>query len=432
MTPSARLQAAIDILGGLRESNKPADRFIRDWFRARRYAGSKDRAAVAERVFAVFRRRAWLAWRMGDDSPRALVMASIAVDDGDVAALFDGSNYGPAPLTDDERAMLASPRSETPPLWVQGEFPEFLGDELTRSLGENLLDEMRALGERATIDLRANTLKASRDDVLAELRGEGFAAEPTPYAPHGIRIAEHAGASALSRTRAFLDGRFEFQDEAAQIASLLCAAKPGMRILDLAAGAGGKALALAAAMDNTGVIVARDSDPARLAQIGARAARAGVTIVRDDDEAAFDAVLVDAPCSGSGAWRRQPEQKWRLTPERLLELQAIQDHLLDEAALGPPASGRPTGSTKGAGGTPAVPERIVYATCSIFACENADRVSAFLARHPEFAIRSAAEIWREVTSAAPPPGMDRFFRATPRTTGTDGFFTAVLARQTAQ
>jgi 16S rRNA (cytosine967-C5)-methyltransferase len=406
------LQAAIEILEALAHSNKPADRFIRDWFRARRYAGAKDRAGVGERVFAVLRRRASLAWRVRDESPRALVMASLAEEGCNVGELFDGSKYGPPPLSDEERAALAHPRVDTPPLWVQGEFPEFLEEELKKSLGTNLLEEMRAMSGRATIDLRANMLKAARDDVLGELRGDGFAAEPVPYARHGIRIREHTGAAALSRTRAFLDGRFEFQDEAAQIASLLCAAKPGERILDLAAGAGGKALALAAQMDNRGLIVARDRDPARLAQLGPRAARAGVTMIRDaaPEEDTFDAVFVDAPCSGSGAWRRQPEQKWRLTPERVRELQAIQDQLLDEAAE----------ATRG---------RIVYATCSLFACENEDRVAAFLARHPDFRLALAAEIWRDATGSAPPPGMAEIFRATPRTTGTDGFFTAVLTRR---
>ena len=291
---------------------------------------------------------------------------------------------------------------------MQAEFPGFLEVELVRSLGNDLRDEMHAMAGRAPVDLRVNTLKAARDDVLTGLRHEGFAAEPTPYAPHGIRIDSHEGASALSRMRAFLDGHFEFQDEAAQMASLLCAARPGERILDLAAGAGGKALAIAAEMHNRGLIVARDNDPIRLAQLAPRAARAGVTIIREQAPGEkFAAVFVDAPCSGSGAWRRQPEQKWRLTPGRLAELQSIQDGLLDEAARHAPA-------------------RIVYATCSLLVCENEDRVAAFLERHPEYAIRSAAEIWREATGATPSPGMEKFFRATPRTTGTDGFFAAVF------
>jgi 16S rRNA (cytosine967-C5)-methyltransferase len=219
----------------------------------------------------------------------------------------------------------------------------------------------------------------------------------------------------LRSARGFLDGRFEFQDEAAQIASLLCAAEPGMRILDLAAGAGGKALVLAAEMKNQGVIVARDNDPVRIAQLAPRAARAGVTIIQEaladagPPDGMFDAVFVDAPCSGSGAWRRQPEQKWRLTRERLNAMQATQDELLDQAAA-------------------AAPGRIVYATCSVLKCENEDRIESFLSRHPEFRVASAESIWRERTGSPPPPGMNTFFKATPRTTGTDGFFTAVLMR----
>jgi 16S rRNA (cytosine967-C5)-methyltransferase len=418
MTPSARLQAAIEILEALADTGKPADRYLRDWFRTRRYAGSKDRAAVAERVFGVMRKRAALSWRMQSEAPRALVIGSLEAEglDGDVIAmLFDGSKYGPAPLDAGERTALSHHREETPPPWVRGEFPAFLEAELARSLGRTLLHEMGAMTARAPIDLRVNTLKAARDDVLAELRREGFAAEPAPYAPHGIRIKQHEGASALSRAQAFLEGRFEFQDEAAQIAALLCAAKPGERILDLAAGAGGKALALAAEMHNRGLIVASDNDPVRLAQLAPRAARAGVTIVHEQTASAaagekFDAVFVDAPCTGSGAWRRQPEQKWRLTPERLIELQSLQDEMLDEAARSAPA-------------------RIVYATCSLLVCENEDRVTAFLARHPAYVARPAAGIWREVPNTALSSGMGHFFRATPLTTGTDGFFAAVLMRQ---
>lgn len=418
MTPSARLRAAIEVLEALRDTNKPADRFLRNWFRARRYAGSKDRAAVAERVFTVLRHRASLAWRLNSDQPRSLVLASLAAEGCDPASidgLFNGANYGPLPLNDSERDAILSPRTDPPPLWVEGEFPQFLEAELARSLGDALLDEMRAMCGRAPIDLRTNTIKAARDDVLGELRDEGFAAEPTPYAPHGIRIAKHEGASALSRTRAYLKGRFEFQDEAAQIASLLCAARPGERILDLAAGAGGKALALAASMNNEGLILARDNDAGRLSQLAPRAARAGVTIIRDElaetdpPGAAFDAVFVDAPCSGSGAWRRQPELKWRITLERLAQLQETQDRLLDQAAA----------ASRG---------RIVYATCSLLACENSDRVAAFLGRHPTFGIEPAADIWRQVTDSAPPPGMAEVFRATPKNTGTDGFFAAVLVR----
>ncbi len=414
VTPAARIQAAIEILDGMSASQLPADRFIRDWFRMRRYAGSTDRAAVAERVYDVLRHRASFAWRMQSEAPRALAIAGVLAEGADVDAIFSGGTYAPAPLTENERAAIAEKRDD-PPLHAQHEFPAFLEAELTRSLGETLPAEMRAMLDRAAVDLRVNTLKATRDDVLARLRNAGIDAYRTPHSPLGIRIAAQAGLSALRRDPSFEDGSFEFQDEASQIVALLVNAKPCERILDLAAGAGGKALALAATMHNEGEIVASDIDAGRLLQIGARAARAGVTIIRtqnDVPEASYDAVLIDAPCSGSGAWRRQPEQKWRLTPARLAELTALQDRLL---ALGA-ARVQPGG-------------RLVYVTCSLLACENEERIVAFLAQHPEFTLRSPKDAWQDATSLPPPPGMDVYFRATPATTGTDGFFAAILVHE---
>jgi 16S rRNA (cytosine967-C5)-methyltransferase len=418
MTPAARVQAVIDILEGLDKSALPADRFIREWFRSRRYAGSKDRADVADRVFAIARHRASLAWRMQGDSSRALAIASLmaeGIDPAGIEELFSGVGYGPPPLAPRERDAMSTPARTDPPLAVQGEFPAFLESELTRALGDSLLDEMRATQSRAPVDLRVNTLKAARDEVLAALRAEGYAAEAAPYAPFAIRIPSGERLAALRRNRMFELGFFEFQDEAAQIAALLARARPGERILDLAAGAGGKALALAADMKNLGVLVAGDIDVGRLAQLGPRAARAGATIVETHPGEAphgpFDAVFVDAPCSGTGTWRRQPELRWRITQARLDSLMAIQDTLLDSAAARV-APGR----------------RLVYATCSLLPCENEDRIAQFQARHPGFAVRSAAKIWREIVQTAPPPGMGEFFRAATHVTGTDGFFAAVLVR----
>jgi 16S rRNA (cytosine967-C5)-methyltransferase len=417
MTPSARIEAAIEILGALDNTALPADRFIRDWFRRRRYAGSKDRAAVAERVFDILRHRGSYAWRMGSEAPRSLAIASL-LRDGESAesiqSLFSGEGYGPAALSEEERASLLSPPEGEPPLAARGEYPLWLEQELFRAFGSDLLDEMVALQSRASIDLRVNTLKAERTDVLFALRNEGFDAKPTPFAPFGIRIAAGAGAAALSRSKLFEQGVFEFQDEAAQIAALLVGAKPDLRVLDLAAGAGGKALALAAAMRNQGEIVASDIDEGRLAQIGPRAERAGVAIILPRPRAAgelFDRVLVDAPCSGTGTWRRQPELRWRLTPERLDSLQKTQDSLLDDGAR----------HTKPGG-------RLIYATCSILPCENEDRIAAFLERHPDFAIRPVRDVWTESLGTATPPGMGEVFRATPFRDGMDGFFTAVLER----
>jgi 16S rRNA (cytosine967-C5)-methyltransferase len=278
------------------------------------------------------------------------------------------------------------------PLWVQGEFPAFLETDLTRAFGDRLLTEMAAFQERAPIDLRVNTLKAARDEVLARLREDGFDCHATPHAKHGIRCAPGA---ALTSHPLYESGAFEIQDEAAQLAAALADARPGMRVLDLAAGAGGKALALAAAMENRGEIIACDIRGAALAELERRSARAGVTIIRTHllgtpPPGPFDLGFVDAPCSGSGTWRRQPEAKWRLTPGRLAELGRLQDQLLDQAA--------------------ALADGLVYATCSILPCENQDRVDAFLARQPAFR------------------HLPNDFKASPASTGTDGFYAAILAR----
>jgi 16S rRNA (cytosine967-C5)-methyltransferase len=276
---------------------------------------------------------------------------------------------------------------------------------------------MAALQARAPVDLRVNTLKAARADVLAALQGPGFAAAPTPHSPVGIRIPPGEGSAALAASPLFLSGAFEFQDEAAQIAALLAGARPGLRVLDLAAGAGGKALAMAAAMNNDGEILAFDDNPKRLAPLAQRAARAGAGCIVATDQRGgplwgdgkFDLVFLDAPCSGTGTWRRQPELRWRLTPERLAELTGIQDRLLDEAARHVVERGA------GPGG------RLVYATCSLLPQENEDRVAAFLTRHPGFRHQDAVAAWPGAI-----PGLGPDFRASPALTGTDGFYCALL------
>jgi 16S rRNA (cytosine967-C5)-methyltransferase len=420
MTPAARVQAAIEILDGLEKTAQPADRFLRDWFRARRYAGAKDRAAVAERVYDVLRHRASFAWRMGGDA-RSLTLASLLAEGRsaeEIDELFSGATYAPAPLLEDERRALASPRAGEPPLYVKGEYPEWLEEELRRALGDALLPEMQAMGGRAPVDLRVNTLRANRDDMLVGLRSLGLKAEPMRYAPDGIRIASAEGLSTLRHTQFFETGAFEFQDEASQIAAHLCAAKPHMRVLDLAAGGGGKSLAIAAAMQNKGEILAFDSEALRLREVRPRARRAGATIIVATDKRGgaqwgngkFDIVLVDAPCSGSGTWRRNPEAKWRLTPERLKELEGLQAWLLDDGARHTRSGGR-----------------LVYATCSLLNSENEDAVAAFLVRNQDFRIVPASEVWRGLEVSEPPPKMSEFFHASPLKCGTDGFFVCIMA-----
>ena len=407
MTPAARLQMAIEILEQLERTSQPFDRFLKGWFRDRRFAGSKDRRAIAERVFAIARRRAHLAHRMASDHPRALVIASLLEQGEDIGSLFQGG-YGPAPLTPEERAAAAAvPPPE--PAWVGGEYPLWLEAELARAFGDRLPEEMAAFICRAPTDIRVNSLKSSRETVMAALREEGIASSLTPYAAQGLRIEGDAGN--LSRSTLFESGLFEFQDEAAQLASELADVKPGMRVLDLAAGAGGKSLALAAAMRNQGAILACDTRGEALFELERRAARAGVSIIKTlplahgQPTGPFDLVFLDAPCSGSGTWRRQPELRWRLTPARLAELTALQDRLLDQAG----------GLVKPGG-------RLVYATCSILPVENQDRVEAFQRRHPAYAPLNLAEYRPNL------PGLAQDFRASPCQTGTDGFNCAALVR----
>jgi 16S rRNA (cytosine967-C5)-methyltransferase len=417
MTPSARLQAAIEIFEQLQGTKQPADRLLRDWARAHRFAGSKDRAAIAERVFTLLRHCFSFAWRMQSESARGVAIASLLAEGkaDEIDALFNGSQYAPPPLTVDEKSRIASPPSDFAPLSAQGEFPEFLQPELQRAFGDNLLAETKALTARAPIDLRVNQLKASRNEVITQLRADGYDAEPTKFSPHGVRIPAVAGLSSLGRHPLFEAGAFEFQDEAAQIASLLSRARAGERVLDLAAGAGGKSLALAAEMENRGEIVACDIDGKRLFALDPRATRAGVSIIRTHvlrgpaPEGPFDLIFVDAPCSGTGVWRRQPELRMRLTEDRLTELVTVQNRLLDQAA----ARVRPGG-------------RLVYATCSVLPCENEDRLAAFHARHPRFRAQNAAALWRQTGAATGLFSPDDFFRASPYVTGTDGFFAGVF------
>jgi 16S rRNA (cytosine967-C5)-methyltransferase len=401
---------AIEILEGLERTAQPTDRFLKSWFRTRRFAGSKDRRAIAERVFSVQRLRAHLAHRMGSDLPRALVIASLMEGGEDAAAFFTGG-YGPAPLTEAE-CLVAAAEPPSVPRWVQGEYPGWLEDELARAFGDRLLEEMSAFINRAPADIRVNTMKAKRDEVIAALHSKGISCVLAPYAPHGIRVT--GDATNLSKSALFESGAFEFQDEAAQIAAELSGAEPGLRVLDLAAGAGGKSLAFAASMQNRGEIIACDVRGEALFELEKRAARAGATIIRTvplnhaQPSGLFDLVFVDAPCSGTGTWRRQPELRWRLTQARLSELTGIQDRLLDQAA----GLVRPGG-------------RLIYATCSILGCENWGRVAAFRTRHPSFLPLNLAQDW----PGAPPPGLEQDLRASPRRTGTDGFYCAALRRE---
>ncbi len=347
MTPAARAAAAIEVLSDIEARRRPAADAMKDWGLAHRFAGSGDRAAISSLVYDALRKKSSSGWIMGGPSPRAEILGALrqtrGLDVEAIAALFSGEGHAPAKLTEAERARLAAADLSGAPAHVVGDFPEWLGAQFEASFGASAAQEGRALAERAPVDLRVNLLKATRDKALRALAH--LKPEPTPFSPVGMRIAMRADGRAppLASDPAYVKGLVELQDEGSQLAALLAEAKPGMQVLDLCAGAGGKTLALAAAMGNQGQIYAADPDAHRLAPIFARLARSGARNVQvrapkgradvlADLKGRCDLVLIDAPCTGSGAWRRNPDAKWRIRPGALEQRIKDQDETLESAA----------------------------------------------------------------------------------------------------
>jgi 16S rRNA (cytosine967-C5)-methyltransferase len=389
MIPAARVQAAIEILdqviAAARDGGPAADTLVARYFATRRYAGSKDRRAVRDFVYGAIRGAA-----ERPQSGRA-AMLRLAASEPDLLALFDGSAHGPAPARPDEIA----------PAGASAAIPAWLGARLDPVLAE---DALPALMGRAPLDLRVNTLKASREEVVANLPD----AAPTPLSPLGLRLPD---GFRVEETQAWSAGLVEIQDEGSQLLALACAAAPGTIVVDLCAGAGGKTLALAAEMKDEGRLIASDTDRGRLSRMAPRLQRAGVSIVETrlldpgrEQETLHDLagganlVLVDAPCSGTGTWRRNPELRWRLTPERLRRFVEAQARLLDIAA-----------TLVGPGG------HLVYAVCSILAEEGRGQADSFSARSAMVPEEAAMAFGRNA-------GPGRLL--TPDHDGTDGFFVA--------
>ena len=432
MTPAARLSAAIEILAAIETQRIPAPNALKDWGTAHRFAGSGDRAAVAGLVFDVLRRRASSAFLLDDDTPRGRMLGMLRLERGldveAIAALCDGARFAPSPLSEQERTALATRTLDAAPPPVAGDYPEWLDPYLARVFGDARVEEATAMARRAPLDIRVNTLKASRDKALAALSHLG--AEPTRWSLLGLRIALGADARnpGLQAEEIFIKGGVEVQDEGSQLAATLTAAKPGEQVIDLCAGAGGKTLALAAMMQGKGRLIATDHDKRQLAPIHERLSRAGVhnAEVRApkgaadplaDIKAAADLVVIDAPCTGTGTWRRNPDAKWRIRPGALDIRLKGQREVLERAA----ALVRPGG-------------RIAYITCSVLAEENGDKIKAFLTRHPAFAVTPATDVLKALDSQAgafskavlvSPEGL----LMTPLRTGTDGFFVSVLTRR---
>jgi 16S rRNA (cytosine967-C5)-methyltransferase len=438
MHHAARIHACIELLDAVtaawdEKRALPMDSLMASYFRARRYIGAKDRAFIADFTYLCLRNMAALEWHITHynraANPRRIAMAALyfieCLEASDIVAIYDDRiAHAPAPLSESEQGLLERWEGKgfddsAMPEYARANVPDWAVPYLRESLGEGWEAEAMALNEQAPIDLRVNTLRCpDRETLIDALREEGIEAEPTPHSPLGVRVLKRFAAH---NTEAFKQGWYEMQDEGSQLVAELVDARAGEKVIDFCAGAGGKTLAIAALMQNKGRILALDTAEHRLKQIRPRLARAGVDNVqlhvlssetdpwlkRHRDSA--DWVLVDAPCSGSGTWRRNPDLKWRFGEEDLAEVRALQTRILDAAA----ALVKPDGF-------------LVYVTCSLFAAENNSQIEQFLSRHEHFRVAPLPELWnnRPVAEA----GDITSLQLTPLQDGTDGFFAAILWR----
>lgn len=436
MTPAARLSSAIEILSVIETDRRPAAQALKDWGQAHRFAGAKDRAAIASLVYDGLRRRASAAWLLAEETPRAIMLGALRLargfDHAGIAALCTGERFAPSPLSKEENDRLnldpMKTLEEAPPA-IAGDLPEWLLPHFQAVFGQAMVHEARALAGRAPIDIRVNTLKTLRPKLRDAL--VSFSPVETPFSPVGLRFGagEDGRGPSLQAQPEFLKGHFEIQDEGSQLVALLSGVEPGEQVIDLCAGGGGKTLALAAMMNNTGQIHASDIDARRLAPIHDRLRRADVRNVqvhtprsREDDplaglEGKADLVLIDAPCTGTGTWRRNPDAKWRMRPGALAERMKEQDEVLRRAIR----LAKPGG-------------RIAYITCSVLADENDERIETILTAEPSL----TASDPRDLLALAPDSLSERGdlissggygLQLSPARTQTDGFFLAILHKQ---
>jgi 16S rRNA (cytosine967-C5)-methyltransferase len=425
MRQAGRVQAAIDILHEILTRHRPASEALKDWGKAHRFAGSGDRHAIGTLVYDSLRQKSMSALQGGGETSRAIVLGTLRAGwklrTEEIAALAQ-EQHGPSPLSTEEQAALSTVHASKP-AQVAGNIPQWLMPEFEKLFGEHAAAEGEALAQRAPVDLRVNTLKSDRAAMLAAL--SRFGAIAGPFISTSIRLAapgpdqKHTNVEAEP---AHGMGWFEVQDTASQIAAALSGVRPGETVADICAGAGGKTLALAALMQNQGKLIAHDRDRHRLRPIFERITRSGascIEVLAADQanglaNASFDCVVIDAPCSGTGAWRRKPETKWKLTQKTLDQRIKDQQAVLDWGAKLVKPGGR-----------------LVYITCSILPCENTEQVSRFLANDTSFRIIPYTEQWKvEIGGDAPDSadGSQQTLLLTPRQHDVDGFFVAVLQK----
>lgn len=432
MSPAARLQAIVELMQEVASAGRPADGVISAWFRAHRAMDDADRGQMLALVYALMRHHARLGWwldRLGaEDTDRLRLLVWLSFDGAapsQLAGLFNGGSGAPRPLTDGERRLLGQlkgSRIEHPdmPDAVRVECPVWALEPLQRRFGSQFLAEMAAMLAEPPLDLRVNSLKSTREAMLGALRALGLHPQASTLSPLGIRLGERLSLASLPMLK---NGAVEIQDEGSQLVAMLVDAKPGERVVDFCAGAGGKTLAIGAQMENKGHVVACDVSEGRLKRAAERFRKAGVHNVMtrllssESDKwvkrhkLGFDRVLVDAPCSGTGTWRRNPDARWRPEEEQGLDgLVALQGKILASAARLVKPGGR-----------------LVYATCSLLTEENEGQVARFLAAHADYSVLPLGEAAPGITGSAHPD----YLSLTPARHGTDGFFAAVLKRKEA-
>lgn len=424
MTPDARIKANLEIMEKCDNPRIPMDSVVGDYMRFRRYIGSKDRANIAERAYEMMRHYARIGWWLEKldikDTYRNRMIIWLALGEKiDVDRMFSGSKYGAEQLSKDEHKILKALvnqelEHDSMPEAVKVECPPQYEDKLRAYFGDDFAVEMAAMIPSATLDLRVNTWTSDLEKAQESLNKSGIRTDKCKYADNGLRVR---GKAYLARTKAFLKGWVEIQDEGSQLIGQVCGVQPGMQVLDYCAGAGGKTLCLASAMQNKGRIVAMDLDENRLSKARPRLKKAGVHDIVEirplsEDKSkkwlkrqkgTFDVVLVDVPCTGTGTWRRNPDMRWRTYGPSLEELVAVQSDILD----------RVTKAVKPGG-------KLVYATCSLLPDENENQVEAFLARNETFEVVNIPEGI---------PSENGFMRLTPHRHNTDGFFAAVLQKK---
>lgn len=434
MRDAARINSAIDLLSRINMGHIPMDNTIRDFMAARRFIGSKDRTAIVERVYRIMRSHARLGWWISQggtaDTSRARVIADLLLNEGvgasKIAEIFGGAKFEPQPLDEAEQSfvgLIAGKTLNDPAMPIESrcECPEWAAQKLQDLYGMDFESQLIAMIDPAPLDLRVNTVKGTVDEAMESLKKDRIRTVRTKYSPVALRAE---GKPFMSDSKAFRSGLVEIQDEGSQLIALISGVKPGMRVLDFCAGGGGKTLVLAAMMENKGNIVAMDNDTRRLEKGRPRYRKAGIHNVETRSLAeeqnrkwlrrqkgTMDVVLVDAPCSSSGTWRRNPDLRWKWYGPSLEEIIQMQAEILEKVA----DKVKPGG-------------RLVYATCSLFTEENEGQVEAFIKRHPEYKVMPLSDAWLGDKDCLPNSGS--FLRLFPKDHGTDGFFSAVLQKQT--